>query len=136
LFSGNDGQRLLRLMSDIIAAPARDAASFRSNQEHGLLSSVCAETADENLLRDQYVAVGGQQKIGGFPGMTEIPEMSIRGRGHLVIRMVPLSPSARMSEGLKGHGRRYGRMRTENDMSCGVARSRWALAHRVLKQPV
>lgn len=123
LLAATTGKGFIARMSEVIAETrkGRGVVTLKPGTRLKVVRPAPPETADENALRDQYVAVvGDNRKLVVFP-MTEIPEMS-KGQGVTLQRYkdggLADAVCFRMSEGLSWTmGGDSGRMRTENDMS-------------------
>jgi len=123
LLAATTGKGFIARISDVIAETrkGRGVVTLKPGTQLKVVRLAPAETADEAALRDQYVAVvGDNRKLVVFP-MTEIPEMS-KGQGVTLQRYkdggLADAICFRMSEGLSwAMGGDSGRMRTENDMS-------------------
>jgi topoisomerase-4 subunit A len=123
LLAATTGKGFIARMSEVIAETrkGRGVVTLKPGTRLKVVRPAPAETADEAALRDQYVAVvGDNRKLVVFP-MTEIPEMS-KGQGVTLQRYkdggLADAVCFRMSEGLSwAMGGDSGRMRTENDMS-------------------
>ena len=123
LLAATTGKGFIARMSDVVAETrkGRGVVTLKPGTRLKVVRLAPSETADEAVLRDQYVAVvGDNRKLVVFP-MTEIPEMS-KGQGVTLQRYkdggLADAICFRMSEGLSwAMGGDSGRMRTENDMS-------------------
>jgi topoisomerase-4 subunit A len=123
LLAATTGKGFIARISDVIAETrkGRGVVTLKPGTRLKVVRLAPPETADEEALRDQYVAVvGDNRKLVVFP-MTEIPEMS-KGQGVALQRYkdggLADAICFRMSEGLSwAMGGDSGRMRTENDMS-------------------
>ncbi|WP_295497286.1 DNA topoisomerase IV subunit A [Sphingorhabdus sp. EL138] len=123
LLAATTGKGFIARMSDVIAETrkGRGVVTLKPGTRLKVVRLAPPETSDEAALRDQYVAVvGDNRKLVVFP-MTEIPEMS-KGQGVTLQRYkdggLADAVCFRMSEGLSWTmGGDSGRMRTENDMS-------------------
>ena len=123
LLAATTGKGFIARISDVIAETrkGRGVVTLKPGTRLKVVRLAPPETADEAALRDQYVAVvGDNRKLVVFP-MTEIPEMS-KGQGVALQRYkdggLADAICFRMSEGLSwAMGGDSGRMRTENDMS-------------------
>jgi len=123
LLAATTGKGFIARMSDVVAETrkGRGVVTLKPGTRLKVVRLAPPETADEAILRDQYVAVvGDNRKLVVFP-MTEIPEMS-KGQGVTLQRYkdggLADAICFRMSEGLSwAMGGDSGRMRTENDMS-------------------
>ncbi len=123
LLAATTGKGFIARMSDVVAETrkGRGVVTLKPGTQLKVVRLAPSETDDEAILRDQYVAVvGDNRKLVVFP-MTEIPEMS-KGQGVTLQRYkdggLADAICFRMSEGLSwAMGGDSGRMRTENDMS-------------------
>ena len=123
LLAATTGKGFIARMSDVVAETrkGRGVVTLKPGTRLKVVRLAPSETADEAVLRDQYVAVvGDNRKLVVFP-MTEIPEMS-KGQGVTLQRYkdggLADAICFRISEGLSwAMGGDSGRMRTENDMS-------------------
>jgi topoisomerase-4 subunit A len=123
LLAATTGKGFIARISDVIAETrkGRGVVTLKPGARLKVVRPAPPETADEAALRDQYVAVvGDNRKLVVFP-MTEIPEMP-KGQGVTLQRYkdggLADAICFRMSEGLSwAMGGDSGRMRTENDMS-------------------
>ena len=123
LLAATTGKGFIARMSDVVAETrkGRGVVTLKPGTRLKVVRLAPSETADEAVLRDQYVAVvGDNRKLVVFP-MTEIPEM-FKGQGVTLQRYkdggLADAICFRMSEGLSwAMGGDSGRMRTENDMS-------------------
>ena len=123
LLAATTGKGFIARISDVIAETrkGRGVVTLKPGTQLKVVRLAPPETADEAALRDQYVAVvGDNRKLVVFP-MTEIPEMS-KGQGVTLQRYkdggLADAICFRMSDGLSwAMGGDSGRMRTENDMS-------------------
>ncbi len=123
LLAATTGKGFIAQMSDVVAETrkGRGVVTLKPGTRLKVVRLAPLETADEMILRDQYVAVvGDNRKLVVFP-MTEIPEMS-KGQGVTLQRYkdggLADAVCFRMSEGLSwAMGGDSGRTRTENDMS-------------------
>ena len=123
LLAATTGKGFIARMSEVIAETrkGRGVVTLKPGTRLKVVRPAPPETTDETALRDQYVAVvGDNRKLVVFP-MTEIPEMS-KGQGVTLQRYkdggLADAVCFRMSEGLSWTmGGDSGRMRTENDMS-------------------
>ena len=123
LLAATTGKGFIARMSDVVAETrkGRGVVTLKPGTRLKVVRLAPSETDDEAILRDQYVAVvGDNRKLVVFP-MTEIPEMS-KGQGVTLQRYkdggLADAICFRMSEGLSwAMGGDSGRMRTENDMS-------------------
>jgi topoisomerase-4 subunit A len=123
LLAATTGKGFIARISDVIAETrkGRGVVTLKPGTRLKVVRLAPPETSDEAALRDQYVAVvGDNRKLVVFP-MTEIPEMS-KGQGVTLQRYkdggLADAICFRMSEGLSwAMGGDSGRMRTEHDMS-------------------
>jgi topoisomerase-4 subunit A len=123
LLAATTGKGFIARISDVIAETrkGRGVVTLKPGTRLKVVRLAPPESSDEAVLRDQYVAVvGDNRKLVVFP-MTEIPEMS-KGQGVTLQRYkdggLADAVCFRMSEGLSwAMGGDSGRMRTENDMS-------------------
>jgi topoisomerase-4 subunit A len=123
LLAATTGKGFIARVSEVIAETrkGRGVVTLKPGTRLKVVRLAPPETTDEAALRDQYVAVvGDNRKLVVFP-MTEIPEMS-KGQGVTLQRYkdggLADAVCFRMSEGLSWTmGGDSGRMRTENDMS-------------------
>jgi len=123
LLAATTGKGFIARVSEVIAETrkGRGVVTLKPGTRLKVVRLAPPETTDEAALRDQYVAVvGDNRKLVVFP-MTEIPEMS-KGQGVTLQRYkdggLADAVCFRMSEGLSwAMGGDSGRMRTENDMS-------------------
>ena len=123
LLAATTGKGFIARISDVIAETrkGRGVVTLKPGTQLKVVRLAPPETSDEAALRDQYVAVvGDNRKLVVFP-MTEIPEMS-KGQGVTLQRYkdggLADAICFRMSDGLSwAMGGDSGRMRTENDMS-------------------
>jgi len=123
LLAATTGKGFIARISEVIAETrkGRGVVTLKPGTRLKVVRLAPPETSDEAVLRDQYVAVvGDNRKLVVFP-MTEIPEMS-KGQGVTLQRYkdggLADAVCFRMSEGLSWTmGGDSGRMRTENDMS-------------------
>ncbi|MFM2236245.1 MAG: topoisomerase subunit, partial [Pseudomonadota bacterium] len=123
LLAASTGKGFIARISELIAETrkGRGVVTLKPGARLKVVRPAPSETTDEAALRDQYVAVvGDNRKLVVFP-MTEIPEMS-KGQGVTLQRYkdggLADAVCFRMSEGLSWTmGGDSGRMRTENDMS-------------------
>jgi topoisomerase IV subunit A len=123
LLAATTGKGFIARISEVIAETrkGRGVVTLKPGTRLKVVRLAPPETSDEAVLRDQYVAVvGDNRKLVVFP-MTEIPEMS-KGQGVTLQRYkdggLADAVCFRMSEGLSwAMGGDSGRMRTENDMS-------------------
>lgn len=123
LLAATTGKGFIARVSDVIAETrkGRGVVTLKPGTRLKVVRLAPSETTDEAVLRDQYVAVvGDNRKLVVFP-MTEIPEMA-KGQGVTLQRYkdggLADAVCFRMSEGLSwAMGGDSGRVRTENDMS-------------------
>ena len=123
LLAASTGKGFIARMSDIIAETrkGRGVVTLKPGAKLSVVRLAPAETTDEATLKDQYVAVvGDNRKLVVFP-LSEIPEMA-KGQGVTLQRYkdggLADAVCFKMSEGLSwAMGGDSGRMRTENDMS-------------------
>ena len=123
LLAATTGKGFIARVSDVVAETrkGRGVVTLKPGSRLKVVRLAPSETADEVMLRDQYVAVvGDNRKVVVFP-MTEIPEMS-KGQGVTLQRYkdggLADAICFRMSAGLSwAMGGDSGRMLTENDMS-------------------
>jgi topoisomerase IV subunit A len=123
LLAASTGKGFVTKMADVIAETRKGRAvvTLKPGAKLKVVRLLPPETADETLLKDQYVAVvGDNRKLVAFP-LTEIPEMA-KGQGVTLQRYkdggLADAICFRMSEGLSwAMGGDSGRTRTENDMS-------------------
>lgn len=123
LLAASTGKGFIARMSDIIAETrkGRGVVTLKPGTKLVVVRLAPAESTDEAVLKDQYVAVvGDNRKLVVFP-MSEIPEMA-KGQGVTLQRYkdggLADAICFKMSEGLSwAMGGDSGRMRTENDMS-------------------
>ncbi len=123
LLAASTGKGFIARMSDIIAETrkGRGVVTLKPGAKLSVVRLAPAETTDETTLKDQYVAVvGDNRKLVVFP-LSEIPEMA-KGQGVTLQRYkdggLADAVCFKMSEGLSwAMGGDSGRMRTENDMS-------------------
>ena len=123
LLAASTGKGFIARMNDIIAETrkGRGVVTLKPGTKLTVVRHAPAETADEATLKDQYVAVvGDNRKLVVFP-LSEIPEMA-KGQGVTLQRYkdggLADAVCFKMSEGLSwAMGGDSGRMRTENDMS-------------------
>jgi topoisomerase-4 subunit A len=123
LLAATTGKGFIARMSDVVAETrkGRGVVTLKPGTRLKVVRLAPSGTADEAILRDQYVAVVGEnRKLVVFP-MIEIPEMS-KGQGVTLQRYkdggLADAICFRISEGLSwAMGGDSGRMRTENDMS-------------------
>jgi len=123
LLAASTGKGFIARMSDIIAETrkGRGVVTLKPGAKLSVVRLAPADTTDEATLKDQYVAVvGDNRKLVVFP-LSEIPEMA-KGQGVTLQRYkdggLADAVCFKMSEGLSwAMGGDSGRMRTENDMS-------------------
>jgi len=123
LLAASTGKGFIARMSDIIAETrkGRGVVTLKPGAKLSVVRLAPAESTDEATLKDQYVAVvGDNRKLVVFP-LSEIPEMA-KGQGVTLQRYkdggLADAVCFKMSEGLSwAMGGDSGRMRTENDMS-------------------
>ena len=123
LLAASTGKGFIAKMSDVIAETrkGRGVVTLKPGAKLKVVRMAPPETNDDQLLKDQYIAVvGDNRKLVAFP-MSEIPEMS-KGQGVTLQRYkdggLADAICFRMSEGLSwAMGGDSGRTRTENDMS-------------------
>jgi topoisomerase IV subunit A len=123
LLAASTGKGFIAKMADVIAETrkGRGVVTLKPGAKLLVVRPAPPETRDEALLKDQYVAVvGDNRKLVAFP-MSEIPEMA-KGQGVTLQRYkdggLADAICFRMSEGLSwAMGGDSGRTRTENDMS-------------------
>ena len=123
LLAASTGKGFIARMSDIIAETrkGRGVVTLKPGTKLSVVRLAPAEATDEATLKDQYVAVvGDNRKLVVFP-LSEIPEMA-KGQGVALQRYkdggLADAVCFKMSEGLSwAMGGDSGRMRTENDMS-------------------
>jgi topoisomerase-4 subunit A len=123
LLAASTGKGFIARMSDIIAETrkGRGVVTLKPGAKLSVVRLAPAEATDEATLKDQYVAVvGDNRKLVVFP-LSEIPEMA-KGQGVTLQRYkdggLADAVCFKMSEGLSwAMGGDSGRMRTENDMS-------------------
>ena len=123
LLAASTGKGFIARMSDIIAETrkGRGVVTLKPGTKLSVVRLAPAESTDEATLKDQYVAVvGDNRKLVVFP-LSEIPEMA-KGQGVTLQRYkdggLADAVCFKMSEGLSwAMGGDSGRMRTENDMS-------------------
>jgi topoisomerase IV subunit A len=123
LLAASTGKGFIAKMSEVIAETrkGRGVVTLKPGAKLKVVRPAPPETQDEALLKDQYVAVvGDNRKLVAFP-LSEIPEMA-KGQGVTLQRYKDggLSDAIcfRLSEGLSWTmGGESGRIRTENDMS-------------------
>jgi topoisomerase-4 subunit A len=123
LLAASTGKGFIARMSDIIAETrkGRGVVTLKPGTKLSVVRLAPAESTDEATLKDQYVAVvGDNRKLVVFP-LSEIPEMA-KGQGVTLQRYkdggLADAVCFKMSEGLSwAMGGDSGRMRTESDMS-------------------
>jgi topoisomerase-4 subunit A len=123
LLAASTGKGFIARMSDIIAETrkGRGVVTLKPGAKLSVVRLAPAEATDEATLKDQYVAVvGDNRKLVVFP-LSEVPEMA-KGQGVTLQRYkdggLADAVCFKMSEGLSwAMGGDSGRMRTENDMS-------------------
>jgi topoisomerase IV subunit A len=123
LLAASTGKGFIAKMADVVAETrkGRGVVTLKPGAKLQVVRLAPLETTDEALLKDQYVAVvGDNRKLVAFP-MSEIPEMA-KGQGVTLQRYkdggLADAICFRMSEGLSwAMGGDSGRTRTENDMS-------------------
>lgn len=123
LLAASTGKGFIAKMSDVIAETrkGRGVVTLKPGTRLKVVRMAPFETADETTLKDQYIAVvGDNRKLVVFP-MSEVPEMA-KGQGVTLQRYkdggLADAVCFRMSEGLSwAMGGDSGRTRTENDMS-------------------
>ncbi len=123
LLAASTGKGFIAKMADVVAETrkGRGVVTLKPGAKLQVVRAAPPETADDALLKDQYVAVvGDNRKLVAFP-MSEIPEMA-KGQGVTLQRYkdggLADAICFRMSEGLSwAMGGDSGRTRTENDMS-------------------
>lgn len=123
LLAASTGKGFIAKMSDVIAETrkGRGVVTLKPGTRLKVVRMAPPETADETALKDQYIAVvGDNRKLVVFP-MSEVPEMA-KGQGVTLQRYkdggLADAVCFRMSEGLSwAMGGDSGRTRTENDMS-------------------
>ena len=123
LLAASTGKGFIARMSDIIAETrkGRGVVTLKQGTKLSVVRLAPAESTDEATLKDQYVAVvGDNRKLVVFP-LSEIPEMA-KGQGVTLQRYkdggLADAVCFKMSEGLSwAMGGDSGRMRTESDMS-------------------
>jgi topoisomerase IV subunit A len=123
LLAASTGKGFIAKMADVVAETrkGRGVVTLKPGARLKVVRLAPPETADDALLKDQYVAVvGDNRKLVAFP-MSEIPEMA-KGQGVTLQRYkdggLADAICFRMSEGLSwAMGGDSGRTRTENDMS-------------------
>ena len=123
LLAASTGKGFIAKMADVVAETrkGRGVVTLKPGARLQVVRPAPPESGDEALLKDQYVAVvGDNRKLVAFP-MSEIPEMA-KGQGVTLQRYkdggLADAICFRMSEGLSwAMGGDSGRTRTENDMS-------------------
>lgn len=123
LLAASTGKGFLCKMEDVVAETrkGRGVVTLKAGARLQVVRPAPPETGDEAMLKDQYVAVVGEnRKLVVFP-MNEIPEMA-KGQGVTLQRYKDggLSDAVcfRLSEGLSWTmGGDSGRMRTETDLT-------------------
>jgi topoisomerase-4 subunit A len=123
LLAASTGKGFIAKMSDVIAETrkGRGVVTLKPGTRLKVVRMAPSESADETALKDQYIAVvGDNRKLVVFP-MSEVPEMA-KGQGVTLQRYkdggLADAVCFRMSEGLSwAMGGDSGRTRTENDMS-------------------
>lgn len=123
LLAASTGKGFIAKMADIIAETrkGRGVVTLKPGARLKVVRPAPPETDDEALLKDQYLAVvGDNRKLVVFP-LSEVPEMS-KGQGVTLQRYkdggLADAMCFRLSEGLSwAMGGESGRTRTENDMS-------------------
>ncbi len=123
LLAASTGKGFIAKMADVIAETrkGRQVVTLKPGVKLQVVRVAPAETSDETLVKDQYVAVvGDNRKLVVFP-LSELPEMA-KGQGVTLQRYkdggLADAVCFLMSEGLSwAMGGDSGRMRTENDMS-------------------
>jgi topoisomerase-4 subunit A len=123
LLAASTGKGFIAKMSDVIAETrkGRGVVTLKPGTRLKVVRMAPPETGDEAALKDQYIAVvGDNRKLVVFP-MSEVPEMA-KGQGVTLQRYkdggLADAICFRMSEGLSwAMGGDSGRTRTENDMS-------------------
>ena len=123
LLAASTGKGFIAKMADVIAETrkGRGVVTLKPGARLKVVRPAPAETDDEALLKDQYLAVvGDNRKLVVFP-LSEVPEMS-KGQGVTLQRYKDGGLADAMcfllSEGLSWTmGGESGRTRTENDMS-------------------
>lgn len=123
LLAASTGKGFIAKMADVIAETrkGRGVVTLKPGARLKVVRPAPAETDDEALLKDQYLAVvGDNRKLVVFP-LSEVPEMS-KGQGVTLQRYKDGGLADAMcfllSEGLSWTmGGESGRTRTENDMT-------------------
>jgi topoisomerase IV subunit A len=123
LLAASTGKGFIAKMADVIAETrkGRQVVSLKPGSKLLVVRAAPAETSDEALAKDQYIAaVGDNRKLVVFP-LSELPEMA-KGQGVTMQRYkdggLADAICFLMSEGLSWNmGGDTGRIRTENDMS-------------------
>jgi topoisomerase-4 subunit A len=123
LLAASTGKGFIAKMADVIAETrkGRGVVTLKPGARLKVVRPAPPETKDEALLKDQYLAVvGDNRKLVVFP-LSEVPEMS-KGQGVTLQRYKDGGLADAMcfllSEGLSwAMGGDSGRTRTENDMS-------------------
>ncbi|QGY79774.1 DNA topoisomerase IV subunit A [Sphingorhabdus lacus] len=123
LLAASTGKGFIAKMADVIAETrkGRGVVTLKPGARLKVVRPAPTETTDEALLKDQYLAVvGDNRKLVVFP-LSEVPEMS-KGQGVTLQRYKDGGLADTMcfllSEGLSwAMGGDSGRTRTENDMS-------------------
>lgn len=123
LLAASTGKGFIAKMADVIAETrkGRGVVTLKPGARLKVVRPAPPETTDEALLKDQYLAVvGDNRKLVVFP-LSEVPEMS-KGQGVTLQRYKDGGLADTMcfllSEGLSwAMGGDSGRTRTENDMS-------------------
>lgn len=123
LLAASTGKGFIAKMADVIAETrkGRGVVTLKPGARLKVVRPAPPETDDEALLKDQYLAVvGDNRKLVVFP-LSEVPEMS-KGQGVTLQRYkdggLADAMCFRLSEGLSwAMGGESGRTRTENDMS-------------------
>jgi len=123
LLAASTGKGFIAKMADVMAETrkGKGVVTLKPGAKLQVVRPAPSETDDDALLKDQYVAVvGDNRKLVAFP-MSEIPEMA-KGQGVTLQRYkdggLADAICFRMSEGLSwAMGGDSGRTRTENDMS-------------------
>ncbi len=123
LLAASTGKGFIAKMADVIAETrkGRGVVTLKPGARLKVVRPAPTETTDEALLKDQYLAVvGDNRKLVVFP-LSEVPEMS-KGQGVTLQRYKDGGLADAMcfllSEGLSwAMGGDSGRTRTENDMS-------------------
>lgn len=123
LLAASTGKGFIAKMADVIAETrkGRGVVTLKPGARLKVVRPAPPETDDDALLKDQYLAVvGDNRKLVVFP-LSEVPEMS-KGQGVTLQRYkdggLADAMCFRLSEGLSwAMGGESGRTRTENDMS-------------------